>query len=482
MQLLLNAGARIDSVGYTPDGSDRSCLMWAAEVSCCTEPLKLLLQRGADPCYVSRADGTTALRIAVARGLYKNCQLLLAARGGQALLHHQQAVGQTPLWLAVGTRHVEVVKVLQQHGADLHAVNARGGNFLHTVTLTMNSPGLPGTNEADSLTMLRHLLSEGLNVDATCQDGDTPLHCAVINGSVAAVKLLLEHGADSSIKDAFGYTALNSACDLGHTAIVKLLLQHGADITVTVEVDETLGVTALMLSVQSGHTDVAKVLLAKGADVNAVDQQGCSALIYAAAARSSCAESIKLLLQHGADPHVRSEINESALLTAVVKGDAQCTQLLVNAGADVNMRCGAMLPGTTELAGSFGIDSMTVTTVNDVLTIVLTDRSQRAVPTELRDAATDDLSKTVLMAADTPAAVKVLLAAGADVHRTTDQGGTCLHTAAALNYPAPVICLLIKAGVDLRAVNSKGKTAAAVAHDKGNTLAAALLDRAARDV
>jgi ankyrin repeat protein len=43
------------------------------------------------------------------------------------------------------------------------------------------------------------------------------------------------------------------------------------------------------------------------------------------------------------------------------------------------------------------------------------------------------------------------------------------------------MCLLIKAGVDLHAVNSDGKTAAQVAADSGNTLAAALLTRAARD-
>jgi ankyrin repeat protein len=86
------------------------------------------------------------------------------------------------------------------------------------------------------------------------------------------------------------------------------------------------------------------------------------------------------------------------------------------------------------------------------------------------------------MAAASPAVVKALLAAGADVHRTTDHGNTCLHTAAACNYPASVICLLIKAGASLHAVNSEGKTAAAVAHDKVNPLAESLILRAAKDV
>jgi ankyrin repeat protein len=77
--------------------------------------------------------------------------------------------------------------------------------------------------------------------------------------------------------------------------------------------------------------------------------------------------------------------------------------------------------------------------------------------------------------------MKLLLAAGADVHVTTDRGNTALHVAAAHKHPAPVLCLLIKAGVDLHAENCDGKTAAQVAGDPGNTLTATLLTRAARD-
>jgi ankyrin repeat protein len=78
-----------------------------------------------------------------------------------------------------------------------------------------------------------------------------------------------------------------------------------------------------------------------------------------------------------------------------------------------------------------------------------------------------------------PAYLKLLLAAGADVHKTTDRGNTALHVAAVHKFAAPVLCLLIKAGVDLHAENSAGKTAAQVAAAIGNTLAAALLTRAA---
>jgi ankyrin repeat protein len=88
---------------------------------------------------------------------------------------------------------------------------------------------------------------------------------------------------------------------------------------------------------------------------------------------------------------------------------------------------------------------------------------------------------TALMMCTDPKALKMLLEAGADVHKTTDAGNTCLHVAAQYKYSAAVVCMLIKAGVSLSAVNRSGMTAAEVATACGNGLTAALLVRAARD-
>jgi ankyrin repeat protein len=89
-------------------------------------------------------------------------------------------------------------------------------------------------------------------------------------------------------------------------------------------------------------------------------------------------------------------------------------------------------------------------------------------------------SVTAVMLCKHAPTLKLLLAAGADVHATTSTGNTCLHAAAAHRYVAPVLCLLIRAGGDLNAVNNAGKTAAQVAHDCGHKLAEQLLIRAAQ--
>jgi ankyrin repeat protein len=93
-------------------------------------------------------------------------------------------------------------------------------------------------------------------------------------------------------------------------------------------------------------------------------------------------------------------------------------------------------------------------------------------------------SATVLVLAATlcrdPALLQLLLANGADVHATTASDSTVLHAAVQHSAPVPIICLLIKAGVDLQLVDGLGRTAAQSAADNGNHLIAALLNRAAR--
>jgi ankyrin repeat protein len=45
------------------------------------------------------------------------------------------------------------------------------------------------------------LLEHGARVDAQTDSGETPLHGAVKNSHIQAVRLLLEHGADVNARD-----------------------------------------------------------------------------------------------------------------------------------------------------------------------------------------------------------------------------------------------------------------------------------------
>jgi ankyrin repeat protein len=124
-------------------------------------------------------------------------------------------------------------------------------------------------------------------VNARSQRGSTPLNTAAANDNAAAVHMLLEHGADSTLNTVDGHTALSTACEAGHRVVVELLLRRGADMRATVKAVGYFGVTVLMQAALYGHLDVAKVLLAWGADVHAVDEGRRSPLCFAGGAKQS---------------------------------------------------------------------------------------------------------------------------------------------------------------------------------------------------
>jgi ankyrin repeat protein len=53
--------------------------------------------------------------------------------------------------------------------------------------------------------------------------GFTPLMEAALNGQTAMVDLLLEHGADRTMRDDKGYTAADQARGNGHAALADRL-------------------------------------------------------------------------------------------------------------------------------------------------------------------------------------------------------------------------------------------------------------------
>jgi ankyrin repeat protein len=206
IEMLLNAGARIDTVGYAPNGSDRSCVMWAAGIEC-IEPLRLLLQRGADPCWQS-TDGLSALHLAALFGPVAKCELLLQASEGRALSLRVTETASTALSYAVEACDLAAVKLLLQHGADLREVELKMTTLLHTAAAQVaeSNSGTPCC-----VPVMQYLLTMGLDVNAQQQSKMTPLNTAAQYGNAEAAQLLLDYGADPTIPDAGSYTPLHTA-------------------------------------------------------------------------------------------------------------------------------------------------------------------------------------------------------------------------------------------------------------------------------
>ena len=146
----------------------------------------------------------------------------------------------------------------------------------------------------------------------------------------------------------------------------------------------------------------------------------------------------------------------------MVHSHLRTAQLLIDAGADVNALCRAALPRTGQLLRD---QQAAVQQQADHISATEMDAFTEQMAAQF----VEGMTQVLLMAADTPAAVKLLLAAGADVNHSTSAGSTCLHVAAEHNYPAPVLCLLIKAGVDMTAVNSAGQSSTSCRGERTHT-------------
>ena len=121
-------------------------------------------------------------------------------------------------------------------------------------------------------------------------------------------------------------TVMMGAALIGQTAALRALLDQGAEANVKDPNDWT----PLMETAFAGHVEAAQALLEHGADVNAADRIGWTALMEAASKGRS--ELVKLLIDYGANVQAKSKTGWTAL-RATPKGNTEIQKMLKQAGA-----------------------------------------------------------------------------------------------------------------------------------------------------
>lgn len=171
------------------------------------------------------------------------------------------------------------------------------------------------------LESMRSLLAAGANVNQREYEGETPLMYAAAAGRTEMVLFLLEMGADINAVSNNGETALVRAA--GDTATVRALLAKGADVE--------LGAPLIRAS-YAGQLDTVKVLLEKGANPNAEFLDGHTALI-AAAVQSGSKDVVEALIAAGADVKHKNKQGKTAEMLAIENNHADLAELLNRASA-----------------------------------------------------------------------------------------------------------------------------------------------------
>jgi len=170
------------------------------------------------------------------------------------------------------------------------------------------------------------------------KDSFSTLHDAVEAGDIAAVKRLLQAGADVKEVDGRGAPPLQIAAARGHLEIAKVLVENGADINYLIDD----GGTPLMGAAACLKPKLIDFLLSKGAQPNKKGVDGRFPLICsfqpAVAAVDKQIECIRLLVSAGARIDERTDSGDTPLMTAAWFGNMEAVKELVRLGANPTLK------------------------------------------------------------------------------------------------------------------------------------------------
>jgi ankyrin repeat protein len=151
---------------------------------------------------------------------------------------------------ALNGKHDDVAQFLLQRGADPNG-GLRPGRHIYSAARNHNKP------------MLDSLIALGASVDAEADNDtsliSTPLTHAVFDGDMAAVRLLLDAGANVNQVSAGGNTALLQA--IRHDGkdkqeLIRLLMEHGAD----PDLEGAAGISPRLAAEASGLNEVLSLI------------------------------------------------------------------------------------------------------------------------------------------------------------------------------------------------------------------------------
>jgi ankyrin repeat protein/mono/diheme cytochrome c family protein len=247
--------------------------------------------------------------------------------------------GITPLMYAALYGTASDLRVLLDAGANPNAKNDAGATALLWAV--------------DDAAKTRLLIARGAEVNVRSLDGRTPLMVAAGQaGSSEVLTLLLDKGAEPNA-DLEDLTALGEAAYAADVAAMQLLMARGADprkgaivsviqaaaadcvrcIELLIPSLDTpaLGRAALAVLPPNDDGDELAMLLDAGADVNAVDRQGRSVLMRAAASDTVPPALVQRLLSSGANVHATSRNGETAMVFASPRGNTPTRNTLTAA-------------------------------------------------------------------------------------------------------------------------------------------------------
>lgn len=363
-----------------------TCLMSACliEDACNSmELVKLLLQKGANPNiqvdskvnireYIETMDrdgkyrsrlqklgssqslsinGFTALMVGCHMGRLQVVKELLQAKANPNLQH--EVSGDTALMWAVKGGHTDIVQELLKNGANPNISNQKGGRAIHIAVCSAST-----SNKENYLKIIQLLIQANADVNVLVDEW-TPLMIASRVGNSRVAELLIEVNADVNIKNKHGTTCLMIACTYGHSQLSETLLNFKADSKILNNNSQT----AFTLAACSGNIDLVKILLDKTQPSQIEIEKGLIQACYEGHPSMisflvkqlpqltntqkellfSCKEGdigciVKQVVECQVDPNTSLVCGLTPLMVALSCGHVDVVDLLIQTGADIDVK------------------------------------------------------------------------------------------------------------------------------------------------
>ena len=208
----------------------------------------------------------------------KIIQYILKAGANANVVDH---TGTSALMLTVKIGHIDAVKLMLEHGANVNEPETHNDSVLIQAAERCNNNIVGVVPE-----IARALLAAGANPNIADDNGDTPLLIAAQNGCSEVMTMLLEISkVDIDVQNNDGETALIAATTGQDPNSALVLLRHNPNVNIT----DNNGRTALIYSVYNFEcpmliksTDVLIGLLAiEGIEINILDNDNMNVYTYA---------------------------------------------------------------------------------------------------------------------------------------------------------------------------------------------------------
>ncbi|MDP3426017.1 MAG: ankyrin repeat domain-containing protein, partial [Humidesulfovibrio sp.] len=374
---------------------------------------------------VSEARGNTALIKAAQRDHTEVIRVLLT-QGKGITVDAQTKEGETPLFMVVAHEDLEAVKLLHSHGAKINHQNNTGASML------------VGTVLHKKFEVLEYLIANGADINMSDNHGQSPLMQAIPYSGNEAKKtyrwvekfLTYKPKLDfMQLKGDGGFSAMHLAARFGFVDIGKLLLDNGA--TLDIKSLLTDG-TPLHTAASANQIDFAKMLIKRKANLEIVDKLG-----------------------------------STPLLTATSRTDPDMVEVLVDAGAAINVKSTVNPLDTPMVFAAGNPNPLEHRKHVSIIKYLLDHKGDINFPSSN--------GTTPLMAAarksdhsDGYDRAALLIGKGANLDAVNDKGETALMLAAGVGNEK-LVKLLLDKGADAQKKNGAGETVMAYANRAGKT-------------